>query len=212
MIWDITISLQKGMPAFPGDEEVFQWNHLLKVENGDPYSIKKIEMLTHAGTHIDVPSHFIPNGKNLESIDISKLIGIADVFQIKNTEKITLDEIKDYHIEPNSIVLFKTVNSNLWKSTNKFYKKYVYLTPEAAQFLVEKKIKCVGIDYLSIESFEETSTISTHVILLSNDVIIIEGLDLSEIKPGRYRLICLPLKMVGVDGSPVRAILEELDD
>lgn len=209
-IYDITIPIHENMPAFPGDEKIFVCKNLMNVENGDPYSIKKLTLLTHTGTHVDVPSHFIPYGKNLDQIDLTNFIGLADVVKIKNDICVDLPEIQSFPFEAGTIVLFKTKNSFHWKENLKFIENFIYLTPDAAEYLVSKCIKAVGIDYLSIDKYNENSQAPTHLILLKNDIPIIEGLDLSEVPQGRYKLTCLPLKLTGVDGSPVRAILEEL--
>ena len=209
-IIDITIPMHENMPAFPGDEKVFTINHIMKVENGDPYSIKKLSMLTHTGTHIDFPCHYLPNGKTSNQIDLSKFIGIAEVIEITDNRKITLQEIKEFNFEPDTIVLFKTKNSSIWAKNIPFEENYIYLEADAAQYLVEKQVKTVGIDYLSIDPYIEGAKPLTHMALLSNDIPIIEGLDLSSVLPGRYRFTCLPLKIDNVDGSPARAILEEI--
>lgn len=209
-IFDITIDVCETMPAFPGDEKIFVRQDILRVEKGDPYSIRKITMLTHTGTHIDAPSHFIPEGKNLEEVDLTTFIGPADVIEITDDESVKFDEIKKFPFEAGTIVLFKTKNSQLWKENKGFVANYVYVTPEVAKYLVDRKIKAVGIDYLSIDKYDDFSAPETHLILLGNNVPIIEGIDLSNVNPGRYKLFCLPLKMSGVDGSPVRAVLEEI--
>ncbi|MEW5819732.1 MAG: cyclase family protein [Cyanobacteriota bacterium] len=209
-IYDITIPMHSDMPAFPGDEKVFEIYDILKVEQGDAYTIRKIKLLTHTGTHIDAPSHFIPHGRTLDQLDLSKFTGKAMVVKINNQEKVSIDEVGDLQIEPDIIILFKTRNSQIWKENKNFEEKYVYVTPETAQFLVEKKVKAVGIDYLSIDKYGEEVKPLVHLKLLENDIPIIEGLNLSEVSEGLYRFTCLPLKMIGVDGSPARAILEDL--
>jgi arylformamidase len=210
-IYDITIEMHKTMPAFPGDEAVFQMQELMNVNKGDIYSIKKLSMLTHTGTHIDAPSHFIPNSKDLNDFHISTFKAPAKVIEINDREKITAEELENVNIKNNTYVLFKTHNSYRWKTTPHFIKDYTYLTPEAALILAHKGIRGVGIDYLSIDRYDETGSAEAHLILLKNDILIIEGLDLSEVPQGDYMLTCLPLKISGIDGSPVRAILEEIN-
>lgn len=209
-IYDVTITMHNDMPSFPGDEKFYEISDVMLVEEGKPYTIRKLKMLTHTGTHIDAPSHFIPHGTTMDQLDLSKFIGKAYVYEIKNDKKITIEEIKDFHFEENTIVLFKTRNSKLWKEGKQFDPDYVYVTPEVAQFLVNQKVKTVGIDYLSIDPCEEGIKPETHHILLGNNIPIVEGLDLLEVQPGVYRFTGLPLKIPGADGSPIRAILEEL--
>lgn len=209
-IYDITIYMSEDMPAFPGDEKVFSVEDIMSVTSGDPYSIKKLTMLTHTGTHIDAPCHYIPDAKSIDELDLSKFIGLADVIEIQNTHCITLDDIKNHSFDPGIIALFKTNNSTIWQKNISFYENYIYLTQEAAAFLVEKNVKTVGIDYLSIDPYGEHIKPLTHLTLLNNNIPIIEGLDLSNVPQGRYKFTCLPLKIAGIDGSPARAILEEL--
>jgi arylformamidase len=210
-IYDITVEMREDMPFFPGDEKVFELTSLLNVAMGDDYSIKKLSMLTHSGTHLDAPSHFIPDGKNLDEMPLSTFIGTAQVININDDEKIDIDALKNIEIEPGMIILFKTKNSMLWKENKSFVANYVYITPAAAQWLVDHRIRLVGIDYLSADKYDNFGDSKTHQILLGNEVPILEGINLSEVFPGRYHLTCLPLKIKGLDGSPVRAILEEFD-
>lgn len=209
-IYDITISMHENMPAYPGDEKVFSIENLMDVTQGDAYSIKRIQTLTHTGTHIDVPAHYLPGGKTLDQIDLSHFIGPADVYEINNHKKITLEELSGYNIEKDIIVLFKTVNSCLLNEGKPFSKDYVYLTPEVARFLANKSVKAVGIDYLSIDGYEIYDQPVAHYELLGKNIPIIEGINLFNIPAGRYKFTGLPLKIPGADGSPIRAILEEI--
>jgi Predicted metal-dependent hydrolase len=115
-----------------------------------------------------------------------------------------------HHLKAQVRVLFKTKNSSLWgKKPEAFYKDFIALSQSAAEYLVEKKIALVGIDYLSIEAFHAKGNL-VHKLLLRNNIVILEGLNLSSIKQGEYELICLPLKLMGADGSPARALLREM--
>jgi len=165
-------------------------------------------MGSHCGTHIDAPSHFEENGKTIDRISPEDLIGDVMVCEITDNEKIGLNDLKLLRLENIKRVIFKTVNSTYWK-LHTFKRDFVYLTKDAAQYLVDNGIKLVGIDYLSIEKFESRQA-ETHHILLQNNVIIIEGLDLSGIKAGNYELIALPLKIKDGDGSPARVILKSI--
>jgi arylformamidase len=130
------------------------------------------------------------------------------VFDIKNTEKISLEDVKLLEIKSNKRIIFKTVNSACWKLP-KFKKDFVYLMEDAARYLVDCGVKLVGIDYLSIEKYGNMPA-NTHHVLLRNGVIIVEGLDLSDVEAGDYELLALPLKIKDGDGSPARVILRSI--
>lgn len=170
-----------------------------------------ISLNPHTGTHVDSPAHFINGGKTIDQVDLSRLIGrckVLDLTSIK--EKITEQDLKDIElntkIDQEDIVLLKTRNSFL-DYKDKFDYNFVYLDKTGAQYLESKKIRSLGIDYLGIERDQKAH--ETHEILLSNDILIIEGLRLKDIKMGIYYFYCLPIFIRGLDASPARAILIE---
>ena len=165
-------------------------------------------MSVHTGTHIDAPYHFLEDGKSVEDIPIALLTGRAYVLHLPDeVDLITRELIEQSTIPPRTKrVLFRTRNSETWKSNREtFDKRYVALTPDAAEYMIKRGVKLVGVDYLSIAPFEDP--IPTHDTLLRAGVVIVEGLNLSEVSQGRYTLYCLPLKISGSDGAPARAIL-----
>ncbi len=170
----------------------------------DPANVSMMCMGTHTGTHVDPPIHFVEGGYTVDQIPLEHLYGSSEVIDLTDVKT----EIKKEDIEHvrSKIVLFKTRSSQLW-NYGEFRKDYVYLSEDAARWVVENRVKTVGIDYLSIASFGEGAPV--HKILLGGGVTIIEGLDLRDIKPGKYTLACLPLKIVAGDGAPARAILIE---
>jgi len=203
-IFDISIGIDENLPLWPGDPELrLHW--AANIEQGDLVNLTELSMGIHTGTHIDAPLHFLPNGKPIDSLSLNVFVGEAQVVAIpQNVNLITVDILQDVCEINAARILFKTKNSQLWE-TSKFQQDYVALEASAAQWLVDQGVQLVGIDYLSIAPFKDPAP--THEILLSNDVVIIESLDLRLVKPGIYTLICLPLKLVGREAAPARAIL-----
>ena len=163
----------------------------------------------HTGTHIDAPIHFTPGGKPVNQIKLDSLIGDCKVFDLTNVkEKITASDLQGFDIQENDIILFKTKNSSL-PSTGSFEPNFIYLDKFAAEYLVSKKIKTVGIDYLGIERNQPVH--ETHKVLFDANITIIEGLRLNGVAPGQYFLVCLPVKFEGIEAAPVRAVLLDFD-
>ena len=165
----------------------------------------KLLMGTHTGSHIDAPCHFLEGGRSIEQIPLYRFMEEAQVLEIRGKE-IGPEDLQGLE-DGIGAVLFKTRNSGLM-SLGAFYRDYVYLSPEGAEVLIERGVRLVGIDYVSIERFG-TPDFRLHRRLLKADVLILEGLDLKDVPPGRYLLLALPLRIRGMDGSPVRAVLLE---
>lgn len=178
------------------------------ISQGNFCNVSELKFGSHCGTHIDAPYHFEENGIRIDQIPLDYLIGNATVFDIRNKEKIDFEDIKPLQLKNKKRVIFKTINSTYWK-LSEFKKDFVYITKDAAQHLVDSGVKVVGIDYLSIEKFGNKPA-DTHHIFLRNGVVLIEGLDLSNVEAGDYELIALPLKIKDCDGSPARVILRSL--
>ena len=212
-IYDVSVPISARTPTYPGDPEI-QIRQWFSLKRGDPANVTAIYFGAHAGTHVDAPAHFIPGGNKLESLSLDTLLGEAHLIEIADD----VVEITRDHIEANcparaKRVLFKTRNSSFWNEDNgQFRTDYTYLSPGAAKQLVANGTQLVGIDYLSVERFQSDG-FETHDILLSNGVIIIEGLDLRRVGAGVYELICLPLKIADGtgDGAPARVVLRTSD-
>jgi len=202
-IHDITVSLSAELPIYPEDPPIVitPWN---SISGGDSCNLSQISLSTHSGTHIDAPRHFIDSGASVDAVPLGALLGNALVVEIPGVKEIGRHDLERLRIKGAERVLLKTDNSKLWKQTG-FVKEYVALSVEAARYLVEAGVKLVGIDYLSVESFEGNGEV--HRLLLENGVVILEGVTLADVAPGEYELICLPLKIKGGDGAPVRALL-----
>ncbi len=163
----------------------------------------------HTGTHIDAPSHFIANADTLDKIPLEKLIGKCRVLDLTSLdhEEISVSDLDKFNIQKGERILLKTGNFRLLKQSQ-FPKSYVSLSLEAANFLVEKEIMLIGIDFLGIEK-KGSPGHPVHKALLSQNIINVEGIALGDIPAGEYNMICLPLNVIGVDGSPARVILYE---
>jgi arylformamidase len=203
-IYDVTIPISPAMPVYPGDPSV-SVEKVMQMSRGDVANVTHLSFGTHTGTHIDAPHHFIDGAMTVDEIPLNLLIGRARVVEV-TAPVITGAVLEEMDFTADVRVLFKTRNSYLW-SNPAFVKDFVYLTKDAAQYLVGNGIKLVGIDYLSVEQFGFSEP-DAHRTLLGNGTIIIEGLNLSEVEPGDYELICLPLKIDKGDGAPARAVLK----
>ena len=212
-IYDVSVSLSEKTPTYPGDPgiEISKWKALA---DGDSANVSFIHLGAHTGTHVDAPAHFIEGAGRVESLPLEVLIGEAQVIAVAD-DIVTIDgEFIVAHCQPGiERILFKTRNSAFWHTEDPVFRKdFTHLDLSAAQQLVRQGAKLVGIDYLSIEKFK-SGTHETHLALLANRIVILEGLSLGEVAAGRYELICLPLKISGGtgDGAPTRAVLRTLD-
>ena len=205
---DVSVPLKSAMVHWPGDPPVVI-ERISGDEPGDTSVISAISMVSHSGTHIDAPAHYLPKGAGIDRMPPDITIGKARVIEIKDRHSIKPEELIPYRIQKDERVLFKTYNSQRAWHTGEFIEDYVYISLEAAQFLAGLHIKMAGIDYLSVGSFN-TDGAATHQTLLENNIWIIEGLDLSAVREGMYELICLPLRIDGGDGAPARALIRPL--
>jgi arylformamidase len=205
---DISVPLYNGMVHWPGDPPV-KIERVLDVRQGDSHTLSRISMGSHSGTHVDAPRHFIPNGKSIDQMPLTSTIGASRVIEIQDPESIKPEELSGYHIRRGERILFKTLNSSrVWRSMN-FVEDFVFISQEAADYLVEHKAGMVGIDYLSAGGFKGGGKY-VHETLLGAGIWLIEGLNLSQVDPGKYYLICLPLKIDEGDGAPARVIIRSL--
>lgn len=204
---DISVPVNPKLPVWPGEPQP-GITQKFRMSEGDDANVTHVSVGSHTGTHIDAPLHFVDGGKTTLEIPLEKLVGPCQVVDLQGRTKITAADLEALHVpEGTTKLLFKTDNSRFWDDpTHAFYEDFCALTADAAQWVVDHGIHLVGIDYLSIQRYHDS--FETHVILLSNEVVIVETLDLRHVAPGSYRLICLPLKIAGVEGTLARAILE----
>ena len=206
MIYDVTVPITNTMPVWPGDPPVqlSAKSHESR-DKTHIVSLTAIAMGSHTGTHIDAPFHMIKDGKRLHEFPLEILVGRATVFKIPRVRSIGRADLERLDWTGVERVLFKTENSRHW-ADGKFYEDFVYLDPDGAEFLVERGIRLVGIDYLSIDKFKSESHPS-HFVLLKKNIPILEGLNLSAVPAGEYTLVALPLNLQDADGAPTRVIL-----
>jgi arylformamidase len=206
-IIDITIPLSEQTPVWEGDKGI-SINLVERIGLRSDFNVSRIELGVHSGTHIDSPFHVIEGGNTVDQIPLNILIGDVQVVQIPSEyaeiNSKCLQEINiDYSIDR---VLFKTTNSDYWENDPySFNREYVALNSQGAQFLAERNFQLIGVDYFSISTFN--NLVEPHVILLKNNVVLLENIDLRNVVPGIYKLICLPIKLNETEGAPVRAVL-----
>ena len=205
---DVSVSLHSGMVHWPDNPPV-QIERTLSIEHGDAANVSEISMGAHTGTHMDGPIHFVPGGKGLDKMPLDATIGRARVIEISDPVAVKLDELYYYRLQRGERILFKTRNSARRWSSEDFMEDFVYVSQGAARYLADRGIRTVGVDYLSVGGFRKDGE-ETHQALLEAGIWVIEGLDLSEVEPGEYELVCLPIKIEQSDGAPARAILRAI--
>jgi arylformamidase len=202
---DISVPLYTGMVHWPDNPPV-EIVRTESMDSGNICNVSRLSMGAHTGTHMDAPLHFIRDGRSIDTMPIEATVGPARVLTISDPQAIKVYELEAYAIQPGERILFKTNNSaGAWQSST-FVEDFVYISHEAAQYLAEKRVQTVGVDYLSVGGYRVDGP-ETHQALLSAGIWIIEGLNLANVQAGLYELICLPLKMVGAEGAPARAVL-----
>jgi arylformamidase len=197
---DVSVPIYPGMVHFP-DNPSIEIDTLTHVDRGDLCTVSRLTLGSHTGTHIDAPIHFLPGGSGAEKVPVENLIGPARVIEIKDPHAVKAEELRVHNPGAGERLLFKTSNSERCWKTSQFVPDFVSIAEDAASYLASLNTLAVGIDYLSAGSPE------THRRLLGAGVVIVEGLNLSGISPGRYELLCLPLKILGGDGAPARVLL-----
>lgn len=202
-IHDITVPLSPELPVYPGDPP-FDARPWSSIAGGESSNVTHLNLGTHSGTHLDAPRHFVQNGMPVDQLPLDLLVGKALVLELAGIKLIGRKELERLRIKGVERLLLKTDNSELW-SRSGFSQDYCALALDGARYLLDCGVRLVGIDYLSIESFGGDGEV--HRLLLGNGVVILEGLALADVTPGEYELICLPLKLKGGDGAPVRALL-----
>lgn len=210
-IYDVTVPVSNELPTWPSDPAV-EISDFSSLSAGDAANVSMLNLGAHTGTHVDAPAHFIEGAAKVESLSLDALIGDAVVIELPE-DALAIDEafVQKHYVPGTERVLFKTRNSAFWSEPEpQFHTDFTYLDLPAAKWLVEQGIKLVGIDYLSIEKYASARH-ETHLALLSRSVVILEGLNLTGIAPGKYELICLPLRLRSNkgDGAPARVVLRK---
>lgn len=205
---DISLTIHPEMPYWPGNPPVtIEPSQCLA--HGDVCNVSKLTIGTHTGTHVDGINHFIKGGMGVDKMPLDATIGRARVIEIKDPKQIRVAEIEPHDIQVGERILFKTKNSTHALKSPNFVEDFVHISTKAAHYLAEKKVRTVGVDYLSVGGYQG-NVVEVHQALLGSGIWAIEGLNLSQVKPGEYDLICLPIKLKNGDGGLARAILRSL--
>lgn len=206
---DVSIPLTSGMVHWPGDPAP-SFERISEIEQGSEVNLTFCRMTAHTGTHMDAPCHFIAGGAGIETFPLSIAIGRAKVISVPNAAIVTKADLASQNIQPGDRILLRTRNSNQRWDDKEFYTSYAAIDAGAAQFLLDRGIALIGVDYLSVGAFEGDG-METHRLLLGGGVWIVEGLNLSAVADGDYEMICLPLKIIGADGAPARVALRKIE-
>lgn len=206
---DISLPVSPALPTWPGAPPV-AFERRLDIGRGDAVNDTNMFCNVHVGTHIDAPLHYLADGLSAADLPIDPFIGPVVVADVSESDAITAATLASLALSPDvERLLLRTRNSQWWADgVHEFRSDYVALTADAAQWIVNHGIRLVGVDYLSVQRYQDGP--ETHRILLGAGVIVVEGVNLVDAPAGNYELICLPMKLVGVDGAPVRAVLKSL--
>jgi arylformamidase len=210
-IIDISLGLKPDFPVWPGHPEI-RFNKIQEIGKGSKANVTQIELGAHSGTHLDAPLHFLADGFDVTGLDLETLIGPALLIDVSDAQVINAALLETLSIPHNTErLLIKTSNSQLWSENNTdFNPDFVAVSNSGAKWIVERGIRLVGVDYLSVAPYGNSGP--THRTLLQAGVIPVEGLNFNGVKEGRYHLICLPIKLEGCEGAPARAVLIDLNN
>jgi arylformamidase len=212
MIHDATVPLRADLPTYPGEAGA-RLRHIKALARGDVADVRELTLALHTGTHVDAPGHFIPGAETIEALPLDVLVGPCRVVDVAAAPHVTAAALEAaLGRDAPERLLLRTRNSSgpspVWESA-RFEPGFAAIAADGAQWLVDRGVRLVGVDYLSIEPFEAKEPL-THRILLGARVVAVEGLDLRAVPAGRYRLYCLPIPLVGADGAPARVLLEKI--
>jgi arylformamidase len=212
---DVSLPIEPDLLTWPGDPGI-RIDPSARLDRGDPANVSELHLGSHTGTHVDPPLHFLEGEAGVDALPLDLFLGRALVADLTAVDEIGPSELDELRLPPGTErLLCRTRNSELWaRGPVGFPENYVAVTPEGASWLVDRGVRLIGVDFLSVEKygppeFQETGKLPfpVHRTLLGAGVVIVEGLNLSEVEPGPYTLICFPLRIVGGDGSPARAVL-----
>ncbi len=205
---DVSVTVRHGMPHWPDNPPIVV-QRSMDIGRGDVCNLSHLAMGVHSGTHIDGPMHFIHQAAGVDEMPLTATMGAARVIEITHPREVTAAELSGHSLRAGERVLFRTSNSTRCWQAGAFVEDFVYISEQAAVALAEAGVRAVGVDYLSVGGYHADGA-KIHRILLEAGIWIIEGLDLSAVRAGRYEMICLPVKLHGSDGAPARAILRPI--
>jgi arylformamidase len=204
--YDLTAEISASTVVFPGDP-IYKAEDVSSISKGAQYHLCHLHLGNHTGTHVDFPAHVLDGGKTSSDYSIDKLIGSCLIIEVPEQDRsISKAFIEKQDIVQNDFVFFKTSNSQLSKQ-GIFTSKYVFIEPDAADALLKKGVRIVGIDYISVDQYEAGS-LPVHKRLLLNDVLIVEGLELNKVPIGRCKVYIMPVNIQNMDGLPARVVAE----
>lgn len=204
-VYDISLILGEAA-TYPGDTP-YSREMISEISSGADYDLSTLTLCAHAGTHLDAPAHFIAGGKTLDQYPLSRFLLPAQVISVDDDESIPRDALEGVDVRAGEALLFKTRNSRCGLPRQRtFNEDFVYLSEDAAQLCLDLGASLVGIDYFSVDKYGN-DTAPVHYLLLKNDILLLEGIDLKEVSPGEYFLLCSPLRIKGAEAAPARAIL-----
>lgn len=210
VIHDISVILGEQNITYPGDPS-FVREVLASSAGATETETSRLSLCAHSGTHLDAPAHFVPGGRRLDDYAPADFMMPAQVVEILNPEAVTAEDLEDVRTNPGEALLFRTGNSHSGRVVSgTFSDRYVYIAADAAHWCVDRQLRLVGLDYISVDRYDDSET-PAHRLLLGAGVLALETINLAEVRPGRYTLICLPLRIRSAEGSPVRAVLVEGD-
>src|SRR5215204_1089757 len=201
---DVSVPLDAALPTYPSNTP-FSLEPMKRMARGESSNVSTLHMSAHGGTHVDAPRHFFDDRPGAEALPLEMLIGRTRVVEVGSRSSISAGDLSAIDLSEDVRLLIKTQNSRLWGSAQ-FHSDYVGISESGARHLVDRGIKVVGVDYLSVEQFRAPGAPAHHV-LLGAGTIVIEGLNLAGVDPGIYEMICLPLRIVGADSAPARVVL-----
>ena len=210
-IHDVSLTVTAGMTTW-GDEPGPELRPFRRIANGGSSNVSTLTLSDHTGTHVDPPRHFIEGAATADALPLDALIGPCVVVAYPGDSSITAEWLATSPLPAQTRrILFKTRNSRLWADpSHRVSSEIVGVGASAARWCVDRGVRLVGIDYLTIEpQGPEKAGHPTHHALLEAGVVIVEGLDLRTVEPGSYDLVCAPLKIGGGDGAPARVFLLE---
>lgn len=208
---DVTATLDPATtPVYEGDAPM-SFEFLKDMRKGDAFTLSKLSLGAHSGTHVDAPMHFIRDGAAIDRLALEAFIGPARVIDIPDrVQSIDAAELNRHSWRNAERVIFRTRSSvRGWMKSSTFHRDFAFISPDAAQLLADAGVKLVGIDYISAEKFGAPAPV-THRILLGRGIPIVEGLALETLPAGDYDLIVLPMKVAGHEGAPARAVMRKV--
>jgi len=204
-IFDISVPIVSGGVVYPGNPAILV-EPASELSKGASSNLSRLSFGSHTATHVDAPKHFFDAGGTVDRLPLDALIGRARLLTFgADVMSVTAAHLKQHSLDGVERVLVRTRNSGFIKEKT-FHPDYTFIAPDAAELLASKGVKLVGVDYLSIEQFHSGHH-KTHRTLLERGIVIVEGLDFSDVPAGDYTLYCLPLRIEGIDGAPARAVL-----